>query len=87
MWTNDEIEDLSSLRLLLKFMNLYNENGVYIRSVRIADFIVFFVVSLSTLHMAVLAFGFSSREKFDLKFVSASLPAAFGFTQITMISI
>lgn len=84
MWTNNRIEVLSSLRVLLKLMNLYNKNGVHIGSVKIPDLLVFCLVAFPTFHLWSLYVWIVIEENFDLNIVSFSLDGVIGQSQITL---
>lgn len=78
MSTNDKIEVLSSSRLLLRLMSLYNKIGVCIGSVKIPDFFVYCVLSLPTFTLALLNVWIALEENFELKMISTSLSGVIG---------
>lgn len=89
MCTNNKIEVLSRLRLLLKLTNLCNRNGVHIGSVKIPDFFVFSLISSSLFYISLLLFWIAIEKNLNLKLVSINVAATIGFTQmaITYISL
>lgn len=78
MLKNTKIEVLSGLGFILKFTNLHNKNGVYIKynknsdSVKIPDRLIFCLVSLPTLLYTSLFIWIVIEEKFDLKLISVA---------------
>lgn len=86
----NKVEVLSSLRLLLKLTTLNNKNGVHFKynkrgdSVKIPDFILLSLLSLSTLYYNSLLIWVIFEEKFDLKLISNSLAGAIGYVALVI---
>lgn len=84
---------LGCTRLLLRSINLYNKNGVYIKfnrklfsdSVKIPDSFVFCIISFPTFWYAFLLFWAIIEERFNLQLVSTSLTGAIAALQTSII--
>lgn len=76
MFRSEKLQVLSGLRLLLKFTNLYNKNGVCIRSARIPNFFVFCMVLMPAFLFVLLLMWISVEEKFGFQYIIAYISLA-----------
>lgn len=90
MLESRKIEVLGGLRLLLKWTNLYNKNGVCIKyskngdSVKIPDSIAFCSISLPTIYYASLLIWAVIDTRFDFNSISTGLATAIAVLQSTL---
>lgn len=91
MLRKKQIQVLCDLRLILKFTNLYNKNGFYLKyskrfdPIKIPNCSWLCLFLLSNVWTISLFIWFAIEKKFDLKVISISLATAIGVTQ-TIIS-
>lgn len=65
---------LDGCRLALKLSNLYNQNGVYIRTFKIPNVVISTLILLPTMYyIASLEFWFCIDERFNMKSISSTL--------------
>lgn len=80
-----KFEILDGCRLPLKFTNLYNKTDVYIKAVKIPNFLIYIFILLPMIYIISLQIWFCIDERFNLASMSNTLCYGIGFTQMTLV--
>lgn len=82
---NQSIQVLSRCRPILKWLNLYNPNGVKIGEIKMPEWLVTLIIISIILDTVILYCLNCFDYKFNLDVVSGTFPYVIGSTQITLV--
>lgn len=83
--SNQSIQVLSRCRPILKWLNLYNPNGVRIGSIKIPDWLATLTIISFIFDSIILYLLFCFDNEFNLDVVSGTFPYVIGSSQITLV--
>lgn len=87
MVNNNHIKVLKGCRLILKFTNLYNKNGVCIGSIKIPNFLCFCLIMLPVILLFVVQTWYCFDENFNLNSTSNTLAMVIAGVQMALVYI